>query len=79
MKLSFARDQDRLRALAEELGGASVGTPADAAGFGEVVVLSVPWSALPEALDQAGSLEGKVVIEAARGRPVLALHRSGAG
>jgi len=28
-----------------------------------VVVLSVPWAAIPEAIDQAGSLEGRVVID----------------
>jgi 8-hydroxy-5-deazaflavin:NADPH oxidoreductase len=31
--------------------------------LGEVVVFSVPWDAIPEALAQAGSLQGKVVID----------------
>jgi len=31
--------------------------------FGDVVMLSVPWSAIPEALDQAGPLDGKIVID----------------
>jgi 8-hydroxy-5-deazaflavin:NADPH oxidoreductase len=31
--------------------------------FGEVVVLSVPWDTIPEALRQAGSLAGKIVID----------------
>jgi predicted dinucleotide-binding enzyme len=62
--LSFARDSSKLDELAAELGaGASVGSPADAAAFGEVVILSVPWGAIPEALDQAGDLGGKVVID----------------
>src|SRR5207253_2477282 len=53
-----------LRGLAEEIGErASTGTPAEAASFGEVVVLSVPWGAIDEALEQAGSLDGKVVID----------------
>jgi 8-hydroxy-5-deazaflavin:NADPH oxidoreductase len=64
LKLSFARDQARLDALAEELGDhASVGTPAEAAAFGEVVVLSVPWDLIPEAIEAAGSLEDKIVID----------------
>src|SRR5919109_2919922 len=60
--LSFARDRARLDELASDI-GASTGTPAEAAGFGEVVVFSVPWSAIPEALEQAGSLSGKIVID----------------
>jgi 8-hydroxy-5-deazaflavin:NADPH oxidoreductase len=62
--LSYSRDPSRLEALAEEIGGrASVGTPAEAAEFGEVVVLSVPWDLIDEAIEQAGSLEGKIVID----------------
>jgi len=63
-KLSFARDQDKLRSLAVELGeGVEVGTPREAAEFGDVVVVSVPWDALPEALEQTGSLEGRIVVD----------------
>jgi 8-hydroxy-5-deazaflavin:NADPH oxidoreductase len=63
-KLSFARDPARLRDVAEEIGrGASVGNPAEAAGFGDVVIFSVPWSAIPTALEQAGDLDGKIVID----------------
>jgi 8-hydroxy-5-deazaflavin:NADPH oxidoreductase len=60
--LSFGRDEAKLQALADELGG-SVAAPADAVAASEVVVVSVPWSALPEALEQAGSLAGKIVID----------------
>ena len=64
LKLSFSRDEGKLQALAEEVGaGASWGTPSEAAQFGEVVVIAVPWSELPNALEQAGSLEGKIVID----------------
>jgi hypothetical protein len=53
-----------LEALARELGdNASVGTPREAVHYGDVVVLSVPWDAIPEALKQAGSLSGKIVID----------------
>jgi predicted dinucleotide-binding enzyme len=62
--VSFSRDQDALARRAAEIGPAvSVGTPAEAVQFGEVVVISVPWSALPEALAQARSLAGKIVID----------------
>src|SRR3954463_4782852 len=53
--LSFSRDPARLRALAAELGDrATVGEVAEAAAFGEVVVLSVPWRLIPDVLRQAG-------------------------
>jgi predicted dinucleotide-binding enzyme len=62
--LSFSRDADRLEAFVRELGAtASAGTPAQAVAFGEVVIVSVPWSAIPEALAQAGTLAGKIVID----------------
>ena len=62
--LSFSRDPQSLAVLAAELGpGATVGSPADAVAFGEVVVLSVPWSTLPQALEQAGPLVGRIVID----------------
>jgi hypothetical protein len=64
LKLSFSRDRRKLDGLAQELGPAvSVGTAAEATDFGEVIVISVPWSALPQALEQAGSLAGKIVID----------------
>lgn len=62
--LSFARDPSKLKQLASELGDrASTGSVADAVAFGEVVILSVPWGAIPQALEQAGALSGKVVID----------------
>jgi predicted dinucleotide-binding enzyme len=62
--VSFSRDPESLQSLARELGdGAQSGTPHEAAEFGDVVVLSVPWKAIDEALQQAGSLAGKVVID----------------
>jgi 8-hydroxy-5-deazaflavin:NADPH oxidoreductase len=64
VKLSFSRNPENLEEFARELGDrASVGTVAEAVRFGEVVVLSVPWDAIPEALRQAGSLGGKIVID----------------
>ncbi len=49
--------------MAGEIARASTGSPAGAAAFGEVVVISAPWSVLPLALEQAGPLTGKIVID----------------
>ena len=62
--LSFSRDPAALEALAAAIGhDAHAGPPSKAVGFGEVVVVSVPWSVLPDALQRAGSLAGKIVID----------------
>jgi predicted dinucleotide-binding enzyme len=62
--LSFSRDPDRLAEQAAALGErARSGSARDAAQFGEVVMLSVPWSSIPDALEQAGPLDGKIVID----------------
>ena len=62
--LSFSRDPSKLEQLASELGErASSGAVADTVAFADVVILSVPWGAIPEALAEAGELGGKVVID----------------
>ncbi len=62
VKLS-GRDPAKLEPLAAEIGeAASIGTPADAAEFGEVVVLAVPWAAFADAAADA-SVDGKIVID----------------
>ena len=64
VKLSFSRNPDSLAELARTLGPrASDGTPAEARAFGEVVIFSVPWSVIPLALEQAGDLAGKIVVD----------------
>jgi predicted dinucleotide-binding enzyme len=60
--LVAGREPERLAPLAEEIGGRA-GTPAEAVAFGEVVVLSVPSRAFDDALADAGSLDGKIVID----------------
>ena len=63
VKLS-SRDPAKLEPLAAEIGeAASVGTPAEAAEFGEVVVFAVPWDGFDDAVASAGSLDGKIVID----------------
>ena len=53
------------RALAERLGrGTRAGTPREAAEFGEVVMISVPYHALPDVGKELGDLlEGRIVID----------------
>jgi 8-hydroxy-5-deazaflavin:NADPH oxidoreductase len=59
-----SREPSKLTALAEEIGeGTTVGTPAEATEFADVVVIAVPWDAFDEAVTLAGSLEGKIVID----------------
>lgn len=60
-----SRHIGRDKALAAELGaGARAGTPREAAAFGEVVMISVPYGALPDVAKEAGDLvRGKVVID----------------
>ena len=60
--VSYSRDPDKLQALAAGI-GARAGTPREAAEFGEVVMLSVPWRLIDDVLAEAGSLEGRIVID----------------
>jgi 8-hydroxy-5-deazaflavin:NADPH oxidoreductase len=62
VSLAFARDQERLQAQANEI-GATAADPREAVAGAEVVVLSVPWSALPEAIEAMGPLDGKIVVD----------------
>ncbi|HEX7161322.1 MAG TPA: NAD(P)-binding domain-containing protein [Trebonia sp.] len=59
--VSFARDQAGLAALAAEISG-TVAEPSDAARA-DVVVLSVPWGVIDDALRAAGPLDGRIVID----------------
>lgn len=61
---SFSTDPKKLADLAAAVGPrAQAGTPAAAAAFGAVVLLSVAWGAIDAALAQAGPLDGKIVID----------------
>jgi 8-hydroxy-5-deazaflavin:NADPH oxidoreductase len=63
VKLS-GQDPSKLEPLAGEIGdAASVGTPAEAADFGEVVIVAVPWVAFDDAVSGAGGLAGKIVVD----------------
>jgi predicted dinucleotide-binding enzyme len=60
--VTFSRDRAKLDVIASEI-GAHAATVADAVAKSEVVVLTTKWAAVAEALAQAGSLEGKVVLD----------------
>ena len=64
--VSFARSQDKLDAAAQAIGnGARSGSTAEAARFGEVVIVATPWGVTLEAVQGvAGDLAGKVVWDA---------------
>ena len=60
---SYARDARKLARLASGAGPlASAGSPAEAARDSDVLLLAVHWSRVPDVLEQAGSLRGKVVV-----------------
>ena len=59
-----SRHPEKLEELARAVGG-QAGTIEEAAAFGEVIFLAVPYKALPELAQQVGeSLRGKPVLDA---------------
>jgi NADPH-dependent F420 reductase len=42
---------------------ASVASPADAAKGADVIVIATPWSAVPDAIEEIGPLDGRVVLD----------------
>jgi len=63
--LLSSRHPDELKGLAQSLGPrARVGTPREAALFGDVVLISVPYGALPQiGRDLSHELAGKIVLD----------------
>ena len=64
--LFSSRHPDELKPLVEALGPrARTGTVREAIAFGEVVLIAVPYGALPQiGREHAGALSGKIVIDA---------------
>ncbi len=60
-----SRHPEQLRGLAKELGpGVKIGTPREAAAFGDVVLVSVPYHATAQVgRDYAAELKDKVVLD----------------
>src|SRR5688572_5903210 len=82
-----SRHPEELEPLAKELGPrAHVGTPREAAAFGPVVLVSVPYGAMPQiGADFASELAGKVIIDTSNpvdgrdGAQAAEWQRKGAG
>jgi len=85
--LMSSRHPQELQALAHSLGPrAHVGTPREAATFGEVVLISVPYAALPQiGRDLKSELAGKIVLDTGNPYPerdgpmALEARRKGTG
>jgi predicted dinucleotide-binding enzyme len=85
--LMSSRHPEELEPLARELGPrAKVGTPREAAAFGSVVLVSVPYAAMPQlGADLRSELAGKVIIDTSNpverrdGEQALEWQRKGAG
>jgi predicted dinucleotide-binding enzyme len=60
---SYARSRKKLEGLARDAGAkARAGTPAEAAGQADALLLAVHWSRVDDVLQQAGDLAGKVIV-----------------
>jgi hypothetical protein len=85
--LISSRHPDELKPLAQSLGAkAHVGAPRDAALFSDVVLISIPYGALPQVgKDLAKELAGKIVIDTGNPYPerdgdmALEARRKGTG
>lgn len=66
-----SRHPEELRALAKEIGpNVKVGTPREAAAYGEVIMLAVPYGATPQVgRDYAAEMKGKIVLDAGNPYP----------
>src|SRR3990172_6572302 len=60
---SYSRDPKKLDALADSTPNAKAGTPAEAAALSDVVLFSVRWSNVEDAVREAGPMQGKVLID----------------
>lgn len=58
--LSLSRDPEKLKSAAQAIGAQAL-TAAGAAAFGDVVVLATTWEGAKPALQQAESLDGKLL------------------
>jgi len=69
--LFSSRRPDKLAAMVGELGPhASAGAPAEAAAFGEVVLIATPYGELEKiGRDLGGALQGKIVLDACNPYP----------
>ena len=61
---SYARDSERLAALARDVGHGAASAPvAQAVRDADLLLLAVPWSQVSDVLAQAGDLRGRVLVD----------------
>lgn len=60
---SYSRDQEKLKGLAAASPNCSWGSPDEAVRSGEIILLSVGWDSVVDALKAAGPIEGKILID----------------
>ncbi|MFX0043667.1 MAG: NADPH-dependent F420 reductase [Candidatus Hodarchaeota archaeon] len=59
-----SQDPQKAKKLADSIGSnASGGTYEEAAKFGDIIVLAVPWSGAKESIKTAGDLNGKILVD----------------
>ena len=63
-----SRHPEELKDMADEV-GAKVGTTEEAAEFGEVILLAIPYGKVPDVAQQIGSLDNKILIDAGNPYP----------
>jgi len=61
LMLGFSKDSAKLQGAADSL-GADVGTPAEVARFGDVIILATPWTATAQALKQVGAVSDNKIL-----------------
>ncbi len=58
-------NSDKTQAALRALGGkARAGSPAEAAAFGDMIVLTTPWPAAEAAIAAMGNLNGRIILDA---------------
>jgi predicted dinucleotide-binding enzyme len=63
LMFSYSRDDNQLREAAESVAkGTRTGSPAQAAAFGDVVLLATPYGVAADALRAAGPLDGTILF-----------------
>ncbi|VEP17594.1 putative dinucleotide-binding enzyme [Hyella patelloides LEGE 07179] len=67
-----SRHPEELKSMADEV-GAKTGNVEETAAFGEVILLAIPYGKVPDLAQQIGSLDNKILIDAANPYP----HRDG--
>jgi NADPH-dependent F420 reductase len=59
-----SRDPQKAKKLANSLGVNIIGgTYEEAVKFGDIIILTVPWSGAKESIKEAGNFEGKIIVD----------------